>query len=496
MPVVVLLLLLLVFFRITSVRGATTPHLWDWEDTAVVDPYTSEHLLTFKAVAVAFDSKNDVFIGGRSSEGMFAVKLDGASGTVLWTYLQEDDTSTGSAANLVEDLSTSGTVDAAGNFIMAGDFAAKIDGATGEEIWLYNNETEVVNDQYDPDEFPSWLGTAVDATGDVYLVTYIPVSAPGLSSQASMFATKLDGDSGEYMWSWGEDTPAEEYLTGVVADGDNNVLLLGHAEGQFVYDGPFNSMVGIQLQANSGEEQSRWQQEEEYGFQELSPQLLLGGIDGDGYVVLGGGVPGVDDTLAISADFGVVKLHATTGAEQWRWVDGTPDREYATAGVVDDNDDVIIFGMTDGGFVKESSTLDYVAVKLDGSTGAELWRWQDGSIYDDFILGAAIDADGMLVIVATSDGTMSVFKLDPADMAAEAATAPPSNPQPTTQPTPQPVESDGASTDETRGSPAPSATAATSPDEVESEGSSLASATTPTMWILLAWWVAITGHLV
>ncbi|CAM9990061.1 unnamed protein product, partial [Ectocarpus fasciculatus] len=72
---------------------------------------------------------------------------------------------------------------------------------------------------------PSWTGTTVDAAGDVYLATYVQVSGGD-----AMFATKLDGDSGEYVWSWSEDTPGDEYLTDVVVDSNSTVLLLGYSE--------------------------------------------------------------------------------------------------------------------------------------------------------------------------------------------------------------------------------------------------------------------------
>lgn len=234
-----MLLLLLASVWTTTIWGAITPHVWDWEDVEVVDPYT-RCCKTF--MAVAFDSENNVFVGGRSHEGMFAVKLDGVSGTVMWTYLQENNSS--SADGLDNDLGSTGTVDAAGNFILVGDFVAKIDGATGEEIWQYKNRSDVVDNQY---SFPSWKGTAVDAAGDIYLATHVTDS----SYDTSMFAAKLDGDSGEYVWSWGEDTPEKDYLSAVVIDGNNTVLLLGHAKEQFVYDGPFDSIVGVQVQGIS-----------------------------------------------------------------------------------------------------------------------------------------------------------------------------------------------------------------------------------------------------
>lgn len=182
----------------------------------VVDPYTT---CCSSFMAVAFDSENNVFVGGRSNEGMFAAKLDGVSGAVLWTSLQEKIRALRAYA-LNDNLTSSGTVDAAGNFILVGDFAAKIDGATGEARWQYVNRSDPVDNQY---ETFAWTGTTVDAAVDVYLSTYGVVSEGITSCHESMFASKLDGDSGEIVWSWGEDTPASKYLTDVV--GDNKTTL-------------------------------------------------------------------------------------------------------------------------------------------------------------------------------------------------------------------------------------------------------------------------------
>lgn len=184
-------------------------------------------------------------------------------------------------------------------------------------------------------------------------------------------------------------------------------------------------------------------------------------------------------------------------------VAGTPSREYPTAGVMDANNDVIVLGASECAWIQGTGTLDYVGVKLDGSTGAVLWRWQGGSIIDDFLHGAAMDVDGMLVIVATSDELMSVFKIDPADMEAVAVTAPPSTPQPVVSdgaptsgtpgtPAPSTNAADGVPTSGPTGIPVPSANAAESLEDGASEKSSLAKANSPSVWLLLALLVAFT----
>jgi len=116
-------------------------------------------------------------------------------------------------------------------------------------------------------------------------------------------------------------------------------------------------------------------------------------VDGAGDVVAAGWTD--NDTSGTGLDFLVVKLAGSTGAELWRYVlnpaDGD-DEAYAVA--VDSAGDVVAAGYT-----SNTGPWDFTVVKLAGSTGAELWRYILNPA-DDFDLAFAVTVDAAGDVVA------------------------------------------------------------------------------------------------
>ncbi|CAN0508529.1 unnamed protein product, partial [Ectocarpus sp. 8 AP-2014] len=89
----------------------------------------------------------------------------------------------------------------------------------------------------------------------------------------------------------------------------------------------------------------------------------------------------LDDTFEdeLSGDFAAVKLDGASGAVLWSWTGSSLGNEadvfFAVA--TDSNNDIIMGGRTAGYWL--SSTPDYfphmAVVKLNGSTGDEIWRY-------------------------------------------------------------------------------------------------------------------------
>jgi hypothetical protein len=159
------------------------------------------------ANAVALDAAGDVFVVGDASDGthpvMLIAKLDGATGAELWrSGLAVTDGGHGFAV----------AVDGAGDVLAAGQneklrppdliitdmfpYVAKFAGASGTLLWAHDDLTGA------PDDFGVWATSlAIDAADDVYATGF---------GRNSMLALKLDGATGTPAW--------RRDLRGTVAD--------------------------------------------------------------------------------------------------------------------------------------------------------------------------------------------------------------------------------------------------------------------------------------
>ncbi len=137
-------------------------------------------------------------------------------------------------------------------------------------------------------------------------------------------------------------------------------------------------------------------------------------VDGRGDIVAAGYVGGV---ARFPGQFAVIKLKGTNGGELWRRIitgKAARTREEATAVVVDSAGSVVVVGNTASGFDSEA-----VVVKLDGNSGAEIWRRnlfcrEGGKVRIALDAGGAVVAAGRGCPIGTPPGSgpFSVVKLD------------------------------------------------------------------------------------
>ncbi|CAM9508964.1 unnamed protein product, partial [Ectocarpus fasciculatus] len=136
----------------------------------------------------------------------------------------------------------------------------------------------------------------------------------------------------------------------------------------------------------------------------------------NGSFVLGGRTTGdFNATSAGGEDFVAVKLD-DSGTEVWRWQDGTVEDDFIEAVAHSDLDgSTVLAGHTYGswgsGGADGSVSSDFAAVKLS-SEGQEIWRWQDGTTDDDTLEGAAIQDDGSVVLSGNSGGGFVALRLN------------------------------------------------------------------------------------
>lgn len=207
--------------------------------------------------------------------------------------------------------------------------------ATGESIWGGSTESYELH------------ACAIDADDNVVAAGL--AVGDGLTVDAG-FATKVDGDSGEPIWTWQDDT--NEF---------NEVLL------------------GVALDE-----------------------------EGNAYVAGGEGVAYVDG-VQIGNSSVVVKIDGSTGREIWRFSGGPTNGGsiFSSVAVDDATETVIAAGVTGGVWYplgKSEGQLDFLAVALNATTGQELGHWQGGTSRQDVVDFAGFDSRGGLYLGGYSEG--------------------------------------------------------------------------------------------
>jgi len=190
------------------------------------------------------------------------------------------------------------------------------------------------------------------------------------TSGGDFVVVKLSGTTGTELW--------RRVITGTAATPGGEVrALVTDAAGDVVAVGRINNTTSgldftvVKLSGATGTE--LWRHVVD-GTASVADQARSVRVDVAGNVIVGGELQNIGTGL----DFVVMKLVGTTGAEQWRQViNGTASGTDAAHGVrLDAAGDVFA-----GGELQNVGTgMDFAVVKLSGATGAEVWRRQiDGS---------------------------------------------------------------------------------------------------------------------
>jgi outer membrane protein assembly factor BamB len=295
-------------------------------------------------------------------------------------------------------------VDGADDAIVVGqtetEFAViKYDGASGAELW----RRELTGTAGGNDNLA--VAVAVDAADNLYVTGRLENTGTFLD-----FAVmKLAGATGAEIWRVELDGAgsADDFAGRVSVIGSDVVAVAT------LFNTDYQATV-VRLAGATGAELWRY---------ELSAGTSSGAgtvhVDGNGDVLVGVSLT----NMATEDDIGIVKLAGATGAELWLYQLSGPeaafdDRLGDTA--IDASGDVFLNGTVEQPF----SIVELVrVVKVDGATGAELWRTdpEGGActpvIEDDG--DVIVDAGGNPIISAALDdsrggcqGTWSVLKFD------------------------------------------------------------------------------------
>jgi hypothetical protein len=234
---------------------------------------------------------------------------------------------------------------------------------------------------------------AIALDGDDNVIVAGAASTEG--ADISFFVAKLSRSRGKEIWrTLLQGSPhGQSYADAVASTPDGDVV----AAGYFENDGQINFSV-VRLDGANGSVIWRSEDHLRGGGNGLAIAVAL---DPAGDVIAAGGLNSIDGIT----DFAVVKYRGTTGQELWRYVvDGTAHREdYAQAVLTDASRDIFV-----AGYLRSSTNLQRLLVKLDGSNGIPLWTDVGPGEWGD--LRSAENGD-LIALAALPGGTGSAFRL-------------------------------------------------------------------------------------
>jgi len=280
-------------------------------------------------------------VGGTSDDGVNGVAIDGQGNVIVAGYC----------------ASTVDFGDGVGTFGYGKDaFVAKYSGVNGSLLWAK---------RFGGDYDDYGYGVAVDSSNNVIVTGMFTASVNfggGTLTSAGggdMFVVKLDGATGNHMWSKRFGNVNTDYGYGVAVDGSGNAVLIGRYAGA----------------------------------------LDLGG--------------GTMNSVSNSYDSFVMKLRGTDGGYVWSRSMGGSGQDFANGVAVDGSGNVVVTGYFEqsvnfgGGTLSSAGLRDVFVAKYSGTTGGYLWAKQLGGSGSDSGNGVAVDGSGNVVLTGSFSGSVN-----------------------------------------------------------------------------------------
>ncbi|MFN8603365.1 MAG: PQQ-binding-like beta-propeller repeat protein [Candidatus Binatia bacterium] len=275
--------------QIVKLDGATGTPLWFGPTASLptFDPNTHE------TAPIAVDAADDVIASANAGPWSFrqtvTVKLRGADGTRLWATRMPD----GVIATAMALDAHGDAVIGASSFVWAygtsdARLVQKLVGATGAVVWTRQLGPGDVGD------------VVIDSAGDVIVAGW----AGGYVGNGALSVVKLDGDTGEVVWSVRGPAETPGLANAVTVNEAGDVFVAG----RLVVSGE-SRFAMVALRGTDGA--ARWTRTYANGGDAVSEARDIV-LDGAGRAVGAGSVFGSEETLL---DFAVVSLDAATGRD-------------------------------------------------------------------------------------------------------------------------------------------------------------------------------------
>jgi hypothetical protein len=350
-----------------------------------------------------------------------------ACGTATWLKRFGD--------NLDQDAWAVAT-DAAGNVIVAGQFAGTIDFGGGP-LMTANTQPDMFIAKLDPMGNHLWSkrygangidvarAVAIDANGDV-LVTGIYQSTVdfgggpfvSVGGTTDVFVLKLSAAAGAHMWSKSFGASGGDDGSAVAVDAAGDVAVAGHFRNTVDFGGGPLTAAGLDdvfvvRFSSAGDHQ--WSRHYGDAFNQSMRGVAFdaaGSVFFTGYfegsVDFGGGTLLANGT----SDAMLVKLSAT-GVHQWSKRFGAPGSQVGTAIAVDGAGNVVVTGNAassvdfGGGQLVGAGMNDVFVAKYD-TMGNHVWSKLAGDAQEQLGLGVAVDGGGNVVLVGRAAGSFNL----------------------------------------------------------------------------------------
>lgn len=275
---------------------------------------------TGSVLGVAGDPEGNFFLVGfvvgklTSAAGIagdrdyFVIKLDAATGNVLWRLQSgtpsEDDVLhaavTDSSGNLIAAGYTAGDFGSADDAGGGHDYIAVKFSPDGEELWRYQSGAE-------QDE--AFRAVDVDGDGNVYLGGGFRISEPQTVDAHQPTVHKLDGATGEPVWTYDGQTSTNTTFRSISVDESTGlVVCAGATDGGWARESKLRGGDDFALalvKSDTGEQFGRW-----HGGSDTNDAFTFAGVGPDGSVTLTGYTYGDWDGSGDGngADFAAVKF--------------------------------------------------------------------------------------------------------------------------------------------------------------------------------------------
>ncbi|CAN0511657.1 unnamed protein product [Ectocarpus sp. 12 AP-2014] len=403
-----------------SVATPEFDEVWRWDGWTTLDDHANDGAVDSDGNVVLVGSQgyvaaeytiDDTFEDAYSGD-FAAVKLDGASGEVLWTWTAS---SLGSEADLFLAVDT----DSNNDIVMGGRTegywsssnpgttphiaVVKLDGGTGDEIWRYQ--------EHPPDSYTSLgsyfyygsgsvSGVAVDGDDNCFLVgqTYGSlVYGEGDPGDSDFFVIKLDGTDGSEIWTvQGGESTSFDALHHVKVDSAGDLIAVGIGG-----DEDAVNVVVVKFGGTNGA--VLWEYSPVTSFTHDVPESV--DVDTQDDVYIAGGYDALNLQGTQTETPVVLKLDGATGDVVWTYEGvATSSAGFQSVAVDLTTGWVVGAGWTTGTWLTGAAQggYDFAAVVLDGVTGDELGRYQDGTTDDDSLSFVGFDSVGGLVAGGTT----------------------------------------------------------------------------------------------
>lgn len=233
---------------------------------------------------------------------------------------------------------------------------------------------------------------ALDASGNVYVTG----QSDGLGTRADYATVKYDGATGTQLWVARYDKANRmDWPRGLAVDTAGNVYVTGGSEG---VSGTPSALATIKYHGINGAQlwEARYSSP---GSLSDEPWAKALAVDATGNVYVTGWstrLAGMD----VACDYITIKFDGATGAQRWVARYSGPGPNVATALKVDAAGNIFVTGWSGSG---ASALADYVTIKYNGVTGAQLWttRYNAQTSFWDWAPTLDVDAKGDVYLVGS-----------------------------------------------------------------------------------------------